>query len=109
MPTDFVLPNDPALERAIASCTSAEEIRELTHRYLQEHGVIQRERGGESIVEQAGGRMPQRVASMPASSGLQTVSRFIYPHLNDRIEIFGGSEQELDEKEKAIRASYGRR
>jgi hypothetical protein len=51
---------------------------------------------------------PPSAACMPEqSAGPQNCVRVVYPHLNDRFEIYAASEEELDRKEAALRAMYG--
>jgi hypothetical protein len=49
-------------------------------------------------------------AHCPVQSANQlapTMMRVIYPHQNDRYEIYASSEEELNQKDAAIRAAVG--
>lgn len=113
MPNDFVLPNDPALAKAIGECNSSEQIKETIKAFLENRGVIHRERG-DGTVQVTGNQQEQPMrsspaGSMPVSSGTGSAYRVIYPHGNTRVELFGESEADLDAQEAAIRTLYGRR
>jgi hypothetical protein len=105
--SDF-LPSTPELDALLAQCRDPEEIREVSKRYMERKGLIRRgyDYGqGEEVINQ-----PERFAPLSASpSSLPKCIRVIYPHVNDRYEICGESEEELDEKEARIRAMYGNR
>jgi hypothetical protein len=49
---------------------------------------------------------PLSVAQIAAPAAAPTCIRVIYPGGNDRFEITGTSEAELDQKESALRAMY---
>jgi hypothetical protein len=50
---------------------------------------------------------PALRVALPANQQAPTHYRVIYPHLNDRVTLYGSSEQELDEKERHLREMYG--
>jgi hypothetical protein len=101
---------DPKLEAAIRKATTPEEIRELVIGSGSRHGVLTRERDGSLTLNDPS----QYVAPAPVQPMMPQSDdpasfkcwRVIYPHANDRFELFGASEAELDEKEKTIRAMY---
>jgi hypothetical protein len=47
---------------------------------------------------------PRPVLSAPEAR--PTHLRVVYPHGNDRVELYGSSEQELDAREAALRGLY---
>lgn len=110
MASEFAKSN-VALDAAIAKCTSMEEIREVTKANLANSGVITRDQ--ESllygvIVNPGARQMPQSDSPMPAQpQAAPTCSRVVYPHLNDRYELTGSSEAELDAQESRIRQMFG--
>lgn len=51
---------------------------------------------------------PERVVTLSAPSGVERrAMRVIYPSGNNRFELFGVDEADLDAQEQAIRALYG--
>jgi len=110
MSRDFLGKSNPALDAAIASATDPERIRELVKSNLASAGIISRERGNDYGARVTGSRQAEQPAtevSLPASPAQETCVRVVYPHGNDRFEIFASSEAELDMKEAAIRAIFG--
>lgn len=109
--SEFMRP--PAgLEAEIAACNSPEMIREIVKRSLAKAGVISRESSGEYGVQYLGQPAPATEVALPAASEpapRATCVRVIYPGGNDRYEIFGVSEADLDLKEQRIRAAYEQR
>jgi hypothetical protein len=108
---DAALKNVPKLvEEAINSATTQSELRELMIAAMERSGMtVPRTRDDEFNIRLT----PQAAASsapvMPAVRLTQepTVYRVIYPSGNDRYEISGTSEQELDQKEARIRSMFG--
>jgi hypothetical protein len=102
--------SNPALEAALANAQTPNEVRELTLQILAAQGQIVRSRDDEFNHQVL--RQPQPVpASAPAASApaaAERCMRIFCPHNNDKFEIYGVSEMELDEKERQIRAMYGR-
>lgn len=102
----------PALDAAIAACNSPEDIRELSKASLESQGIISRNvrEDGQYGARLTGWHPEQaaQVAFLPAQpQATPTCSRVIYPHLNDRYELTGSSEDELDAKESRIRQIFG--
>jgi hypothetical protein len=94
MPNEFnpFMRSTPAIDKAMRECNDPSELQERLHQAI---GDVS---------------MTAPVTSAPLSHAMPgrepTHSRFIYPHLNDRFEITGFSEAELDEKERQIRSLY---
>jgi hypothetical protein len=110
MLNDATLKNVPkSVEDAINSCTDPSSLRQMALNSMAEAGIIVRHRGDDlnyrlnpdAVERPAASTMPD---SRPAAE--PTCMRVIYPHGNDRIELFGNSESELDQKERLIRAMY---
>ena len=107
MSNDQFMPSNPALDALISECTDPEQIRELTKAFMESSGIISRTRG-----EDWGARLlrhpepPPDVPLAATPAPVPTCSRVIYPHLNDRYEITGSSEMELDERERQIKAMF---
>jgi len=84
----------PQFDKAISECNDPSQIREIVRDYF--------ERDGAAPDPLAAPVMPgARPTAEPACF------RVLYPHGNDRYEIYGVSEEELDRKEKHLRAMYG--
>jgi hypothetical protein len=108
---DATLKNIPqSVEDAINSCTDPLSLRQVALNSMAEAGIIVRARGNDldyrlnaDVIER------QSAPFVPVAGPAQepTCFRVVYPHRNDRYEIYGVSEQELDEKEKHLRAIYG--
>jgi hypothetical protein len=115
---DFTRSASSALTESIANSSSAEEIRELCKSALVKDGVIVRERGSgydDVLTKEAENAVPANPSSAPAAAASSTTGavsyrdvafRVIYPGGNDRYELAGASEEELDLKEAKIRAMY---
>jgi hypothetical protein len=68
-------------------------------------------RGGYNFVEAVkaaarAGCQSEAPLSAAAAAAPDKYSRVVYPFKNERYEIFGASEKELDAKEQALRARY---
>jgi hypothetical protein len=99
--------SNPALDALIAECTDPEKIRELTKAHLQEAGLISRERGEDYGVRLLRQPESEPDVSLPANTARETCMRVVYPSGQNRFEIYGASEQELDQKEQQIRNMFG--
>jgi len=109
MTKDFTIPSNPKLDAAISESNSVEDMRERMKSVMESSGVIYRERGHDFGAQVAPGYRPVESTPevpLPVAQAQENCVRVIYPHGNDRFEIYAASEQELDEKEAAIRASY---
>jgi len=98
------------VEDAINSCTDPSSLRQVALNAMADAGIIVRHHGDDLNY-----RLNPDAVERPAASSLPvarpaaepTVYRIIYPHGNDRYEISGTSEQELDQKEARIRSVFG--
>jgi len=96
------------LTKAANEATSFQDLRETVLKGLAAEGVIVRSRTDEFNNQVNPNYQPEPLApAVPQAPAKQTSVRVIYPHLNDRFEIYGASETELDEKERQIRAMFG--
>jgi hypothetical protein len=107
--SEFLRPS-AATDKIANESVSFEGLREAMKSELEKQGVIVRgplEDGGWGAQLGPGYHAEPAVeVSLPEASRPQNCVRVIYPHLNDRFEIFGASEQELDLKEAQIRSLY---
>ncbi len=116
MPEDFTLKRVPkTVTDAINNAQTPQELREAALNSMAASGLIVRTRDDEfnyCLNPDAVERPASPVAPMPAprsSSHTPQHYRVIYPGGNDRYELAGDSEEELDVKEARIRAMYGQR
>jgi hypothetical protein len=111
MSENFTNPSSRQIDELFRNCRNVEDVRELAKRGLENSGVISRSRDGETILNDTPGApppfSPPSTASAPQNVG--RFSRVIYPHGNDRYELFGDSVGELDVKEARIRRLYGQK
>jgi hypothetical protein len=87
------LRSNPRLDKIVTDSTNFEEMR----------ARMKAEIAGQPIVEPA----PEAPAPAATVNTCHTHSRIIYPHGNDRFELTGFSDAELDDKERRIRAALG--
>jgi hypothetical protein len=104
--------HNPELESVISQARTSAELRESMLQELARQGQIVRTREDEFDIRRgprAGALDAQPAPSLSAVRPAQepTCFRVIYPHGNDRIELYGLSEHELDQRETALRAMYG--
>jgi len=92
------------LDAAINSATTASELREAMLATLQNQGIIFRSRDDQFNNRLLQPSEPAPAVALPASPS--TCVRTIYPAGNNRFEIYGASEVELDEKERQIRSMF---
>src|ERR1700682_2911213 len=106
--SDIFLRSDAALDAAISECTDPERIRELTKAHLAATGISSRERGNDWGARVIGSQPSESApaVALPANVLQDACVRTIYPSGNNRFEIYGASEQELDEKERQIRSMF---
>ena len=108
--TEF-LKSDPTIDKIVTESAAGgfEAMREALLQHLAKSGTIQRETGCTFGVRllQPQTPEPSQDASVPAGPVAPTCVRVIYPNGNDRFQIFGNSENELDAKEENIRKMYG--
>jgi hypothetical protein len=116
MAQDFVRPASSTWDEIANSSGSVEEMRERMKAKLAADGFIQRERGYEvgsdTLTDAAKNAAPAFVPSAdaaPSTPRRETCIRVVFPGGNDQYEICGVSEEELDEKERRIRAMYARK
>jgi len=106
------LKSNPKLDSAIESSTNFEDLRETIKQELAAQGVIvrQREEGnyGAHFLRQPETFTETRSdAFVSANPENDKFVRVIYPAGNNRFEIYGSSEADLDAKEGQIRAMFG--
>lgn len=98
------------LDAIANSATSHEELREQMKIELERSGVIARDPGDPlngRLLRQVEMDSPAAVTAAPAVEEPSTHWRAFYPKGNDRYEITGRSESDLDAKEDAIRRAIG--
>jgi hypothetical protein len=103
---------NPELEAVISRAQTSSELRELMLQELARQGQIVRTHDDEFDIRRgprAGEPEAHPAPSLPAArpTAQPTCYRVIYPHGNDRYELSGATEQELDQKEARIRAMFG--
>ena len=102
----------PKIDALVNAATNFESIRESMKAELETTGVISRERTdlyGANLLRQPELDAPAAVHAGVEDRGNPTHLRVIYPHLDDRFEITGYDEADLDRKEAAIRQALGQR
>jgi hypothetical protein len=97
--SDF-LPSNPRLDKIVLEETSGSDAS-----FERLKAALHAEVAGEGAPPQAPVLPAKTVLPVAQSGG--THYRVIYPHQNDRYELTGFSEAELDEKERTIRAAFG--
>lgn len=108
MAENFILKPNPTLDKVVRESATFDEMKDSMHRSL---GMVSEE---ETIVNSgyraapADQTAPLPVPKVVASGAMPTCIRVIYPGGNDRFEICGMSEAELDQKESALRAMYSK-
>lgn len=99
------------LDRIVSQCTDPNELRRLVRENLTKNGIVLPSPEGELGLTRnpnyVGDFSAAPVAEPPVDPSQHKCLRVIYPSGNARIEISGMSEQELDEIEKRVRASFG--
>jgi hypothetical protein len=110
MSQDLTLKNVPKeVQDAINSATTPSDLREMMLQSMAKAGIIVRTQQNEfDIRRQPESVAPPAVSSLPAARPTpEPCFRVVYPHGNDRYEIYGATEEELNQKEAALRAMYG--
>jgi hypothetical protein len=109
MSMDACMKSNPRLDRTVNESTNFEDMREALKTELTMQGIITRNREdgnyGAQLVPGYHAE-PAAEVSVPEAPRAQNCVRVVYPKGNDRYEIFGASEQELDLKEAQIRSLY---
>jgi hypothetical protein len=97
------------LEREIAAATTNEELADVLLRFQRANGLPTRV-DRVALPSRSGDSSSQPSASVPveSSGGAGNCVRYLY-YGNDRYELCGASEAELDAREKVIAASYGKK
>jgi hypothetical protein len=111
MARDFITPGSPKLDALVEAATHQDESITVAFERMKTelHGAL-----GMIVPEPSANEVLYGRSAMPAQPAViesdpsvpQNCVRVVYPHLNDRIEIYGSSEAELDRKEAALRALY---
>ena len=99
MPQDFVIRSNTTLDKICSSATSVESMKAAMHSVLEQSGAIVTDRDGNVVGQNAQPVFERNVGRC---------MRVIYPAGNDRFELYADSEEELDRKEAALRAMYGK-
>jgi hypothetical protein len=99
MPQDFVVRSNATLDKICSSATSVEDMKAQMHAALERSGSIVHDRDG-NVVGQAAQPVFER--------NVGRCMRVVYPSGNDRFELYADSEEDLDRKESALRAMYGK-
>lgn len=94
------------IEREMAVCADPSDMAILCRAHALQSGVITQDRAGEITVVQNATPVQQPVESSDAP---QKFYKVLYPHNNDRIEIYASSPKELAAKERTILQMYGKR
>jgi hypothetical protein len=101
----------PEMERKIRECTDPNEIQQLLAQLMAERGV--QTRGSYGTYDRTlDSDVPSAPSASAAAAPVESAGanarcfRVIYPAGNNRFELFGNTEQELDEQEAKIRAMY---
>jgi hypothetical protein len=107
MSENFTRPTTDATRKIVAETTKGEAYGE----YENMKAALRNSLGMPNPVTETMELPPTPSAQQAAplseqSSAPQNCVRVVYPHLNDRFEIFAASEEELDRKEAALRALY---
>jgi hypothetical protein len=106
---DF-LRSDKEIDAAVNAATNFEQMREAMLSTLANRGVLARSRTDAfdiRVIKTPELDAPPAPAAELSASANPTCVRVIYPRQNDRLEIYGNSEAELDGKEARIRQLYG--
>jgi hypothetical protein len=97
-------------DKAMREATSSSDLREEMDRLLARQGVITRGQSGVFDSTSAAERSTQPsspdAATFSAPAGMARCYRVIYPSGNNRFELYGNTEQELDDQETKTRATY---
>ena len=101
----------PQIEALVSSATNFEQVRESVKAELERSGVVARDAtdpyAGRLLRQVELDSPPAAVGAEPVNQGPTTHYRVFYPRDNDRFEVTGRSEAELDQKEDAIRRAIG--
>jgi hypothetical protein len=98
MAKDFTVPSNPASEKIVREAIS---FTEMLERLKASQGR------GDVAGAPAPAPEPAAAVALSADSSQRRAYRVVYPSGNNRFEIYGVSEADLDEQEKRIRAMYG--
>src|ERR1700749_3682391 len=99
MPQDFVIRSNSTLDKICGSATSVENMKAQMHAALERSG---------SIVHDRDGNVVGQTAETVLERNVGRCMRLVYPSGNDRFELYADSEDDLDRKEAALRAMYGK-
>jgi hypothetical protein len=109
---DAAITNVPkSVADAVNAATTASDLREALIQSMARAGMPVPETFGPGFNYHSRSDVETGIQPMPVSPGPSgpdaTHIRFVYPSGNDRYEITGASEEELDEKQRRIEALYG--
>jgi len=110
MSADAFIKSTPQIDALVNGATNFEQLRESVKSELERNGMIARDPHDPyngTLLRKPEMAVPDVVAAEPANQGPTTHWRAFYPKGNDRYEITGHSETELDQKEDAIRRAIG--
>jgi hypothetical protein len=94
-----------SVQDKINAVTDVSDIRQVALNAMAEAGLIVRTHGDDY---QFNPEVARPAVTMPVGPVPEpTCYRILYLHGNDRLEIYGLSENELDQKERQLRAIYG--
>jgi hypothetical protein len=82
----------PEFDKAISECVDSSRLQEIIRNHFDRDGAAPE---------------PPAVPVPAPVQAPQTHIRVVYPSGNNRFEVYGASEAELDEKERQIRAMFG--
>jgi len=111
MSNEFLQPKNPrALEVALSTVQTASELRLAMLNALQREGtcipMTEAEINPYRVQDEPSDARPAvPLSSFPALRNAYI--RVIYPRGNDRFEIYGATEEEVNDKEARLRAIYG--
>jgi hypothetical protein len=110
MSADAFIKSTPQIDALVNGATNFEQLRESVKSELERNGMIARDWHDPyngTLLRKPEMAIPDAVAAEPTNQGPTTHYRVIYPFQNDRYELTGYSEAELDQKEAAIRSAIG--
>ena len=103
--------SSPELDQAVNACVDPNELRRILKEGLAKEGVILPQPDGELGAarnpDYVDASAPAPIVQQPTDPSQHKCIRVVYPYQNARVEISGMTEQQLDEIERRVRASFG--